>query len=71
MKKLGLALGAGGSRGVAHIGFLKALEEVLDSPTKGRVMLFSFVHPKKAFTPIVSTESGRVTSSRATQLEKA
>lgn len=26
-KKLGLALGAGGSRGVAHIGFLKALEE--------------------------------------------
>ena len=27
MKKLGLALGAGGSRGVAHIGFLKALEE--------------------------------------------
>ena len=27
MKTLGLALGAGGSRGVAHIGFLKALEE--------------------------------------------
>ncbi len=27
MKKLGLALGAGGSRGVAHIGFLKALEK--------------------------------------------
>ena len=27
MKKLGLALGAGGSRGVAHIGFLRALEE--------------------------------------------
>ncbi|MBO5736826.1 MAG: patatin-like phospholipase family protein [Clostridia bacterium] len=27
MKKLGLALGAGGSRGVAHIGFLKALDE--------------------------------------------
>ena len=27
-KKLGLALGAGGSRGVAHIGFLQALEEV-------------------------------------------
>lgn len=27
MKKLGLALGAGGSRGVAHIGFLSALEE--------------------------------------------
>lgn len=26
-KTLGLALGAGGSRGVAHIGFLKALEE--------------------------------------------
>lgn len=26
-KKLGLALGAGGSRGVAHIGVLKALEE--------------------------------------------
>lgn len=26
-KKLGLALGAGGSRGVAHVGFLKALEE--------------------------------------------
>lgn len=26
-KKLGLALGAGGSRGVAHIGFLRALEE--------------------------------------------
>ena len=26
-KKLGLALGSGGSRGVAHIGFLKALEE--------------------------------------------
>lgn len=26
-KKLGLALGAGGARGVAHIGFLKALEE--------------------------------------------
>lgn len=28
MKKFGLALGAGGSRGVAHIGFLQALEEV-------------------------------------------
>lgn len=27
MKKLGLALGAGGARGVAHMGFLKALEE--------------------------------------------
>ena len=27
MKKLGLALGAGGSRGAAHVGFLKALEE--------------------------------------------
>lgn len=27
MKKLGLALGAGASRGIAHIGFLKALEE--------------------------------------------
>ena len=27
MKTLGLALGSGGSRGVAHIGFLKALEE--------------------------------------------
>ncbi len=27
MKKLGLALGSGGSRGVAHIGFLQALEE--------------------------------------------
>ena len=26
-KKLGLALGSGGARGVAHIGFLKALEE--------------------------------------------
>ena len=26
-KTLGLALGAGGSRGVAHIGFLQALEE--------------------------------------------
>lgn len=27
MKKLGLCLGAGGSRGVAHIGFLQALDE--------------------------------------------
>ncbi len=27
MKKLGLVLGAGGSRGVAHIGFLQALED--------------------------------------------
>ena len=27
MKKLGFALGAGGSRGVAHIGFLEAMEE--------------------------------------------
>lgn len=27
MKTLGLALGAGGSRGVAHVGFLKALDE--------------------------------------------
>ncbi len=27
MKSLGLALGAGGSRGVAHVGFLQALEE--------------------------------------------
>lgn len=27
MRKLGLALGAGGARGVAHIGFLQALEE--------------------------------------------
>ena len=26
-KKLGFALGAGGSRGVAHIGFLRAMEE--------------------------------------------
>ena len=26
-KKLGFALGAGGSRGVSHIGFLKAMEE--------------------------------------------
>ena len=27
MKKLGIALGSGGARGVAHVGFLKALEE--------------------------------------------
>ena len=27
-KKFGLALGAGGSRGIAHIGFLQALEEI-------------------------------------------
>lgn len=27
MKKLGFALGAGGSRGVAHVGFLQAMEE--------------------------------------------
>lgn len=27
MKKLGLALGAGGARGVAHVGFLQALDE--------------------------------------------
>lgn len=27
-KKLGFVLGAGGSRGVAHVGFLKAMEEV-------------------------------------------
>ena len=26
-KKLGFALGAGGSRGVSHIGFLRAMEE--------------------------------------------
>ena len=26
-KKIGLALGSGGSRGVAHLGVLKALEE--------------------------------------------
>ena len=26
-KTLGLALGAGGTRGIAHVGFLKALEE--------------------------------------------
>ena len=26
-KTLGLALGSGGSRGIAHIGFIKALEE--------------------------------------------
>ncbi len=32
MKKLGLALGSGGSRGVAHIGFLKALEEAALRP---------------------------------------
>ncbi len=31
-KKLGLVLGAGGSRGVAHIGFLKALEEAGITP---------------------------------------
>ncbi len=33
MKKLGLALGAGGSRGVAHIGFLQALEEQKIKPS--------------------------------------
>ena len=27
MKKLGLALGSGGSRGIAHVGFLQALED--------------------------------------------
>ena len=27
MKKLGLVLGSGGSRGIAHVGFLKALDE--------------------------------------------
>ncbi len=32
MKKLGLALGAGGSRGVAHVGFLQALEEAGITP---------------------------------------
>lgn len=32
-KKLGLALGAGGSRGVAHIGFLQALEEAEIRPS--------------------------------------
>ncbi len=32
-KKLGLALGAGGSRGVAHIGFLQALEEAYIRPS--------------------------------------
>ncbi len=32
MKTLGLALGAGGSRGVAHIGFLQALEEAGIAP---------------------------------------
>ena len=32
MKKLGLALGAGGARGVAHIGFLQALEEAGITP---------------------------------------
>ena len=26
-KKLGLALGSGGARGIAHIGFLQAMEE--------------------------------------------
>ncbi|MDE7158224.1 MAG: patatin-like phospholipase family protein, partial [Clostridiales bacterium] len=31
-KKLGLALGSGGSRGIAHIGFLKALEEAGITP---------------------------------------
>lgn len=28
-KTLGLALGSGGARGIAHIGFLQALEEAL------------------------------------------
>ncbi|MBQ8352826.1 MAG: patatin-like phospholipase family protein [Clostridia bacterium] len=32
MKKLGLALGSGGSRGIAHIGFLQALEEAVIRP---------------------------------------
>ncbi len=31
-KKIGFALGAGGSRGVAHIGFLKAMEEMGITP---------------------------------------
>lgn len=31
-KKLGLALGGGGARGVVHVGFLKALEEEGISP---------------------------------------
>jgi len=30
-KTLGLALGSGGSRGVAHVGFLAALEEWLEA----------------------------------------
>ena len=34
MKKLGLALGAGGSRGIAHIGFLKALEDNGERPLR-------------------------------------
>ncbi len=32
-KKMGLALGAGGSRGVAHIGFLQALDEAEIKPS--------------------------------------
>lgn len=32
-KKLGLALGSGGSRGVAHVGFLQALEEAGITPS--------------------------------------
>jgi NTE family protein len=33
MKKLGLALGSGGSRGIAHIGFLQALEDAHIRPS--------------------------------------
>ena len=50
-KKLGLALGAGGARGVAHIGFLKALEEegirpsYISGSSMGSIVVF-FTRPE-------------------------
>ena len=49
-KKLGLALGGGGARGVVHIGFLKALEEegikpyCISGTSMGAVVGLSLIH---------------------------
>ena len=50
--KLGLALSGGGMRGIAHAGFLKALEEnninvnMVGGTSSGAILVFSYHMPR-------------------------